>query len=307
MSYAFVGKGFGDEELVGLRFPVVVKPVDSQGQRGVLVLNSVGEIRERLDEVLLFSREEEILVEEYYQNDEVTYNGWLVDGELFTLSIVDRVTFEKEAHLGICLAHNFPSFHYAMYGEEIERIAEKIVQITGIKNGPVYFQFLIGKEGVRVNEVAARIGGAYEDITLPILAGIDILDLLFKQIAREEVDVVQLREYSMENVKVHVSSQLFFVRSGLISWQTPIDVLEKYDFIEKVGYHKSIGTFIEDTKDATNRAGFMIVRGNSRNEMLSNVEKAFDLMRIEDENGDNMVIRYSDYQDKYKMLNEEKY
>ena len=307
VPYAFVGKGFGDEELAGLRFPVVVKPVDSQGQRGVLMLNSVGEIRERLDEVLSFSREKKILVEEYYQNDEVTYNGWVVDGELFTLSIVDRVTFEKEAHLGICLAHNYPSFHYAMYGEEIERIAEKIVQITGIKNGPVYFQFLIGKEGVRVNEVAARIGGAYEDITIPILSGIDILDLLFKQIAREEVDVVQLREYSMKNVKVHVSSQLFFVRPGLISWQTPIDVLEKYDFIEKVSYHKSIGTLIEDTKDATNRAGFMIVRGNSRDEMLSNVEKAFYLMRIEDENGGNMVIRYSDYQGKYKMLNEEKY
>ncbi len=307
VPYAFVGKCFEDEDLAGLRFPVVVKPVDSQGQRGVLMLNSVDEIRERLNEVLSFSREEKILVEEYYQNDEVTYNGWVVDGELFTLSIVDRVTFEKEAHLGICLAHNFPSFHYAKYGDEIERMARKIVQVTGIQNGPVYFQFLIGEEGVRVNEVAARIGGAYEDITIPILAGIDILDLLFKQIAGEEVDVTQLREHSMKDVKVHISSQLFFVRQGLISWQTPIDVLEKNDFIEKVGYHKFIGTVIEDTKDATNRAGFMIIRGNSKDEMLSNVEKAFDLMRIEDENGDNMVIRYSDYQDKYKMLNEEEY
>ena len=307
VPYVFLGKGFQDEEMAGLRFPVVVKPVDSQGQRGVLMVNSIEEIRERIDEVLSYSREKKILVEEYYQNDEVTYNGWLVDGELFTLSIVDRVTFEKGAHLGICLAHNFPSFHYEKYGEEIEKMAKKIVQVTGIQNGPVYFQFLIGEEGVRVNEVAARIGGAYEDITIPILAGIDILDLLFKQIAGEKVDVKQLWEHSIKDVKVHVSSQLFFVRPGLINWQTPIETLEEYDFIEKVGYHKSIGTLIEDTKDATNRAGFMIIRGNSKDEMLLNVEKAFELMRIEDENAENMVIGYSDYQDKYKMLNREKY
>lgn len=302
IAHAFIEKDFEDDEIDHLQFSVVVKPVDSQGQRGVLRLNSIAEVRAHFDEVLSYSQEKQILVEEFYLNDEITFNGWMVDGEMFTLSIVDRVTFQIGAHLGICLAHNFPSFHLDDYLDEFKAIAQKIVNVSGIQNGPIYFQFLVGGDGVKVNEIAARIGGAYEDVTIPMISGVDLLDLLFKEIAGETIDVDALRNYAVKESGVHLSTQLFFVRPSVITKLPDVKQLEGHDFIEKVAFHKTIGTVIETTKDATNRAGYMIVRGDSREDMLANLEKAFDLLVIEDERGENMVIKYGNYEGKYRML-----
>jgi formate-dependent phosphoribosylglycinamide formyltransferase (GAR transformylase) len=63
-NFRIIAKGFTEEQLEGLRFPVVVKPLDSQGQRGVYKLDSITEISTIFDEILSFSSEKEILVEE---------------------------------------------------------------------------------------------------------------------------------------------------------------------------------------------------------------------------------------------------
>ena len=72
INYAFIQKDFLAEEVSHLTFPVVVKPVDSQGQRGVLILDfyrrcfGIDLMRYYpIHATILF------LIEEYYENDEV--------------------------------------------------------------------------------------------------------------------------------------------------------------------------------------------------------------------------------------------
>ena len=58
-KFAFLKSDFRDSDLEGICFPVVIKPLDSQGQRGVYKLNNLHQIREYFDDVLSYSREEE--------------------------------------------------------------------------------------------------------------------------------------------------------------------------------------------------------------------------------------------------------
>ena len=51
--------------------------------------------------------------------------------------------------------------------QEIDTLSQKVADAFGLEEGPFYLQLLIGDEGIRVNELACRIGGAFEDVVIP--------------------------------------------------------------------------------------------------------------------------------------------
>ncbi len=298
-AYRLTGRGFSDDEIAGLTFPAVLKPVDSQGQRGIFLVESADEAKRRIGETLKFSREYKALLEEFYENDEITVNGWAHDGAVTIISVVDRVTIKRTRHIGVCLCHNYPSVYLKEYYEQIKVLTENIVRSFGIKNGPVYFQYLIGNEGIKVNEIAMRTGGAYEDLTIPVISGIDIMGMLLDCIETGSCDTETLAGYDMLRVGKFLSTQLFFCRPGKVRSITPEDEMKKLTGVIDIGYNYSGGSVIPGIENATARAGYMLVEGRSFADMIGNVNNAFEHLKILDESGTNLVIKYKDYDDKY--------
>lgn len=299
VPYALLGADFDEEELKGFRFPAVLKPVDSQGQRGIFLVNDAAEVKARIGETLAFSRESEALLEEFYPNDEITVNGWLEDGKLTLLSVVDRVTIKQTRHIGICLCHNFPSVHLKAHRGEIEALTERIVRAFKLRNGPIYFQYLVGAQGIKVNEIAARIGGAYEDLTMPHIAGVDTLSMLLDLTASGRCDTGALSGCEETARGRFVSTQLFFYKPGRIARMTEDAQLAALPGVICAQSFFRAGDTVPLTENATARAGFLIVRGNSFADMIENVNNAFSRMHAFDEGGNDLVLRYEDYADKY--------
>ena len=298
-DYRLIGQSFSDEEIEGLSFPAVLKPVDSQGQRGIFLVNDVDEVRKHIAETLSYSREDKVLLEEFYRSDEITVNGWATDGRAKIISVVDRVTIRGTNRIGICLCHNFPSVHLEKYSAEIERVTDDIVEAFGIKEGPIYFQYLIGEEGIKVNEIAMRIGGAYEDITLPIISGIDVASMLLDYAKDGSYDTESLSRYKLSENNKFLSTQLFFLKPGSIMQAIPEQELLNLKGVKDVYYSVCEGDTIGGIENATARAGYFIVEGNSFEDMINNVHAIFDSMQFLNERGENLVIKYGDYKDKY--------
>ena len=165
---------------------------------------------------LVIQEKKRHLVEEYYENDEITVSGWVENDNTHVLTVTDRVTYDNYPSIGVCTAHDFPSKHFKSYAKEIIEITKNIVKSFKIHNGPIYFQMLIGKEGIKVNEIACRIGGAYEDEFIPHLTGIDILDMVIDYSLGENIDYTRLREYEVLNNNKKLSVQLLFAKPGTI-------------------------------------------------------------------------------------------
>jgi biotin carboxylase len=297
--YRLIERDFRDEEIAGIRFPAVLKPVDSQGQRGVLLVNNVQEVRRHIGETLSFSREDRVLLEEYYKSDELTVNGWVAEGTLTILSVVDRVTIKNTKHIGICLCHHFPSIHLAAYSEQIQSVTERIVSSLNIKNGPIYFQYLLGKDGLIVNEIAMRVGGAYEDLTIPRISGIDILGLLLDSILYGRCDISAFSGYELKNNRTFVSTQLFFCKPGRVRFITPKEELQRLAGVCEIGYAIGENSLIQAAENATARAGYIILEAASFAQLIERVNTMFDIFQVLDENGNNLVIKYRDYEGKY--------
>ncbi len=284
--HLFIGKEAVEADLQGLRFPVVLKPVDSQGQRGVFKLKSAKDVISHLDQSLSFSREAIALVEEYYQSDELTVSAWLKDGRARILTITDRLSINMDKHIGICYAHEFPSKHRDSY-DQIKDLIDAISRAFAIKNGPLYVQLLVGQAGILVNEVACRIGGAYEDIFIPYLTGFDILDAVI--------------DYSLglvPSLEMHdpldkwVSVQLFFARPGRVKDLSPIESLKKCPGVIGGGYNISKDQTIESINNATARAGYLVITGDSQEELKINRKRVFSQLKIMNEKGENLLLNF---------------
>ena len=290
VDYVLYEKGVKDIDLERFNGPVVIKPVDSQGQRGIYYLENVEDVADYYEKVVSFSRESQILVESYYDHEEVTVSGWVENGHTYLLSITDRVTFKDKNQLGICLSHEFPSKFVGKYGHELQAMTLNIVDKFEIQNGPIYFQFLIGSEGIKVNEVAARIGGAHEASFLPLLTGFDICETQIKQSLKMPTDLSVLKDYDFFENDQCLSVQLFFASPCEINYMPTESDIKSLPGVVEVGFHVSIGDKIESIENATARVGFVIVLANSKEELESRLREVYKKLVIKDKNDVNHVI-----------------
>jgi phosphoribosylamine-glycine ligase len=291
-NFVFLKKDFKDGDLEHISFPVVIKPLDSQGQRGVYKLSSVQQVREYFDKVISYSREKEAIVEEYYENDEITVSGWVENDKAHVLTVTDRVTYDNYPSIGICTSHNFPSKYFKSYGREIIEITNNIVEIFKIHNGPIYFQMLIGNHGIKVNEIACRIGGAYEDEFIPLLTGIDILDMLIEFSLGKNIDCGKLRKYELFNNNKKLSVQLLFAKQGRIKAIGDLSKVKKLPGVIQAKINFKAHDEIKEITNATQRVGYMIIEGNNYKELNVNIDRAFDNIAIYDENNNNMIMKF---------------
>lgn len=296
VSFTYLGEHFSRGELRELRFPLVIKPVDSQGQRGVYRLENMEELRRYSRYSLGYSRESEILVEEFYESEEITVSGWVEEGKLYFLSVTDRLSFRHYPHIGVCYAHRYPSRHLKTYHREIEALSCQIVEVFNIKNGPVYFQLLLGADGLKVNEIACRLGGAYEDQLLTYLTGLDILDVLVDASLGKTPDLSPLYRYNYLQETRKASIQLVFAKPGIITCLGDPEKIKKLPGVIAAGYNIKPGHRIAKIENAKERTGYMIIVAKDEKELSQRLDAAFELYRLEKADGENLVI-HPDWQE----------
>lgn len=153
--------------------PCVVKPADQQGQRGLSVVRERGELEAAVAAAVEVSRGGGYLVEELVEGPEVTVNAISVDGAFLPLAVTDRLTAAPPAH-GVALAHAWPSVGDV---EAAVDAARRAAAALGLRAGPSYTQIRLGREGPKVMELAARLGGGHDAELVEAATGVPFNDV----------------------------------------------------------------------------------------------------------------------------------
>ena len=141
-----------------VRFPCVLKPLNSSASRGVIRANNQEEFREAAARILRM-QEGDLLVEDYIPGREFALEGVVTAGKLQTLALFDKPDplegpyFEETIYVT-------PSREPAEIQGQICEAAQAAVTALGLTNGPVHAEMRVNDQGVWMLEVAARpIGG----------------------------------------------------------------------------------------------------------------------------------------------------
>ncbi|MBU7005331.1 ATP-grasp domain-containing protein [Phosphitispora fastidiosa] len=275
----------GDHSSVGLKYPVVLKPVDSQGQRGVFLLNGredTDTIDRYFEESMGYSRTGKVILEEYYKGAEITVNCWVKGGRAYPLMITDRLHFDDSVALGICKQQRFPARGAAGYDQEIDRIINKLADTFKIREGPLYVQAVAGSAGIKIIEFGYRIGGGFESEIIPRVTGIDILDLYFTLVAEGR----NTFEPELAARKAAMGSIFFMLaRPGVI---TRIIVPEEFAGCGRLFVNS--GDVIGTVKNATSRVGCFAFYTDSQLEYNNMLDRFDSQMAILDENNTDILM-----------------
>lgn len=264
--------------------PVVLKPLDSQGQRGVFRCESIPQALAVFDDALAHSRQEKLLLEAYYPSEEVTLSAWVTDGRAQLLTCTDRLRFQEPTHIGICAAHRYPSRAAAGQIQAMADLAQRITKAFALREGPLYIQILLGENGPLVNEIACRIGGAFEDVFIPYLTGFDILGAVMDAALGKLVPAPTLRQTQGE-----VRELMLFARPGTIAALTPIGRLRALPFVLDAGYSLGIGDTVPSLTHAGSRLGHAVLRGKDTAEMAAHLQQFYEIFTVRDTEGNDML------------------
>lgn len=179
-------------------FPGMMKPVDSQGQRGCFKVESVDDIRAHFDSSIDYSFEGKVIIEEFIDGPEVSVNAYMQDGELRFAIVSDRYAFDEYPG-GIIKKHIIPSsFADKEAQEKTIDLAKRVASRIGIENGPFYCQIKLkgGSEPV-ILEITPRLDGCHMWNLIKHYCGADLLDACFRHLLKGEA--VLTDDYDMSS------------------------------------------------------------------------------------------------------------
>lgn len=215
-GYVVLNENFSDKELSHLRFPVVSKPLDKYGSRGVMILYSPEEIRENFDKICETSDIKNILIEEYHSGYEFNMMTWILDGKVNVLSIADREKTAISRHeIPISTRNVYPSRLISHVYEEARDILQKVADHTGQTSGILSMQFFwTPGEPICVGEIAGRFLG-YEHELIEYCSGLAVEELMLNYIYDEEKLYSLLNNHSPFFDR-HSAVLYFHGRNGMI-------------------------------------------------------------------------------------------
>ena len=259
-----------------LGYPCVVKAPDRQGQRGLSFVTDARRMATAVEIALDASRSATLLVEEHVAGHEVTVNAFSVGGNLRPLTVTDRITAEPPA-FGVALAHAWPSeLPPEAIAAAIEAAAAAAAAV-GIADGPSYTQVLVGPEGAKVGELAARLGGGHDAELCKAVLGVDLNGLALAAALGHEIPATALAP----TARAGGGCVRFLVAPpGELRDATGLEEAFAQEGIRGIRLYRKEGHRFGPLLRGADRAGAILALGDGRDDALARADRAADLIQF---------------------------
>lgn len=281
----FHGVGSVDELLRAVRergLPLVVKPVDGRGARGVLRLTEQTDMAWAFRHANSQARRGEVMVEEYLAGPQISTEGLLVDGVGTTCGFIDR-NYEHLERFAPYIVENGgeqPSALPASAQDRISDVAMDAGRALGIVTGSVKGDMVWTARGPRVIEIAARLSGGWMSTDqVPLGTGVDLIGCAIRTALGERVAAEDLRPRCHRGVAI----RYFFPSPGRVVSIDGADRFATTPWVHRLGFFVKPGEVVQPTTDHTKRAGFVITMGASRDEAVERAQSVVEAVRIRTE------------------------
>lgn len=139
----------------------IIKPVDSQGSRGVTKVHSESELESAFAFAMGYSRRKEIIIEQFIDGQEIEVDTIVKDGEVKAILIGDVFNFHT-ANTFSAYERIYPTAYDDTMQQRIRDINFRTLTALGIRTGWTHGEYIVSKDGeVYLIEVGIRGGGNY--------------------------------------------------------------------------------------------------------------------------------------------------
>lgn len=279
------------EELDKIIYPVVIKPVDKSGNRGMSYCHNEEELVAAYHKAREVSDNPTIVCERMLHGDEWVVNYVLTNG------VGRMIYFGRELHEHDQAANLYSMIltsanHLKVWNEEVEPYIQKFFKTAGFVNGIAWFECMFDEDGhFYLIEPGYRFSSETSYALYEKVDGFNSVRWYIEDalgVKHTEADLpIGLNKAYREGV---ASYHLFSTKAGIIH---TIEGLEKVQSMENVvvDLPKREGEKVADHANM----GLIRVYGKNIEEIIDKYKAINAVFSIKDERGENMFIRFDEY------------
>ena len=254
-------------------FPLVVKPSDSAGSRGVSIVTAPRSLQAAYDHALSFSTNGEVLIEAYMDGVEISVESYVQDGVVTILSLSDKIRTESQYPLDTHVI--FPSEKADAIQAEAKSMAIRAIEACKIDNAVVHMEMMVTPEGPKMVELAARGAGFHVfSKMLAWVCDINTVDLL--------IDISLGKKIMYPALKQRGAVLAFpGAKSGIVKEVYGLSDIQQTQGVYEAEAYVKTGDRINELRSGSDRIGHIIVFGDDRVKALEITRKAERLFNIE--------------------------
>lgn len=205
------------------------------------------------------SRNGTVMVEEVMEGSEVSVEALVIEGEPHIITVTDK--YITQPPYFVELAHCEPSALDEHTIEEIKAVAAQAIRAIGIENAPAHVEIKVTRDGPKIVELAARLGGDFITSRLvPLSTGIDLVGASVLLATGEKPDLTPKRQQGAAIHFIHTDKE------GILSEIVLPEGLQGQAGVEEIALYKKLGEKINGTRSSNDRLGHVITTGATAKE-----------------------------------------
>ena len=278
-----------DAEKCDIEYPVIVKPVDSCGSKGVIFCSDLYELKKAIEEALRFSASKKVIVEQYVTGEEISATYTICNGNITLSCIKEKYPVAEQTGLmNMPNVYIYPSKHLDQYVEEINDHAIEMLKSLNLQFGSLFLQGFVNPSGIYMFEAGYRPGGTNDFRYTDMMNGVNQMHLLIEQALTGGVDD-NPNERDNPRFRQYCCSFTMCARGGKIH---KIDGLEEIEGISQI---KSIEQFYHESdtipfgKTLAQRMLRYFIIADSLHEVEDVINKIQDNVNVTNEKGESVL------------------
>jgi len=257
---------------VDMNYPIVIKPTDNSGSRGVIFCKNKEEAMTVIEESKQYTRKPYLVAEEVVEGAEYSIESLHYNGKSKILQITEKIVTPLPYFIE--LGHIQPAIIEPKIRQELEELLEKVVKAFGFDNCGAHNEVKIKDGKITLIEVSPRIGGDFISSTLVNAStGINMERALIQIVLGEEPD---FSEYKPE------ASGIFFFhfKEGLLKSITDINSILNIPEVLSYRFDLQPGDVIPKIRTGVDRYGYFILKTDNRDSLFDLKENILNQIKV---------------------------
>lgn len=271
-----------DGKLPDFEYPLVVKPVDSNGSKGVKKVFAPDDLEKSLKEAFLYSLSGDVIIEEYKQGEELSVDVYVEGTTAKILSITASKKIQENKDSFTIIQSYYPA--PTDYQEEIVyEICQKIADAWHLHDTPLLVQMIQKGDNYNVLEFSARMGGGSKYRLIQRLSGVDIMKVYVEMVMGEKPHVEPEKQYN------NAIMSYIYCYPGVYKSVEGLEELKEQGVILDWFVYRGSDSVIEKSNTSSDRAAGFLVVGASQEEVERKLADANKALRVLNDKGEDIM------------------
>lgn len=258
-------------------WPVIVKPTDSAGSKGVTRVERWEDLRPALEIAFEHSLSKRVIVEEFIEKSGCSSDtdSFSVDGELKFVSFSAQRFDEHASNPYTPSAYSWPSTMSLAQEEELTSEIQRLLKLLGMRTSIYNIETRVGANGKPyIMEVSPRGGGNRLAEMLRFATGVDLITNAVRAAVGDEVVDVEQKPYNghWAEVVLHADNEGKFQELRIR------DDMRQYVFEEDIWVE--VGEHVSAFNAANNAVGTLVLKFDSHEKLEKALSCQNDWLKV---------------------------